>query len=76
MVIKVDKGHEFMKSGKKIISEYPRLYTEKEYWEGLVPDELFEEYLNKYGYEYTPPVDRNEITKLATPLQEGEETKT
>ena len=37
-----------------------REYTEKEYWDGLVPDELFEEYLNKYGYEYTPPVDRNE----------------
>ena len=36
-----------------------REYTEKEYWEGLVPDELFEEYLNKYGYEYTP-VNRNE----------------
>ncbi len=64
-----------------------REYTEKEYWDGLVPDELFEEYLNKYGYlfeeylnkygyEYTPPVDRNESTKLATPLQEGEETKT
>ena len=53
-----------------------REYTEKEYWEGLVPDELFEEYLNKYGYEYTPLVDRNENTKLATPLQEGEETKT
>ena len=32
-----------------------REYTEKEYWDGLVPDELFEEYLNKYGYEYTPP---------------------
>ena len=31
-----------------------REYTEKEYWDGLVPDELFEEYLNKYGYEYTP----------------------
>ena len=30
----------------------------------------------EYGYEYTPPVDRNESTKLATPLQEGEETKT
>ena len=30
-----------------------REYTEKEYWDGLVPDELFEEYLNKYGYEYT-----------------------
>ena len=28
-----------------------REYTEKEYWDGLVPDELFEEYLNKYGYE-------------------------
>ena len=53
-----------------------REYTEKEYWDGLVPDELFEEYLNKYGYEYTPPVDRNESTKLATPFQEGEETKT
>jgi len=26
-----------------------REYTEKEYWDGLVPDELFEEYLNKYG---------------------------
>ena len=53
-----------------------REYTEKEYWEGLVPDELFKDYLNKYGYEYTPPVDRNESTKLATPLQKGEETKT
>ena len=29
-------------------------YTEKEYWEGRVPDELFEDYLQKYGYEYTP----------------------
>ena len=75
MVIKVDKSHEFMKGGKKIISEYPRVYTEKEYCEGLVPDELFEEYLNKYGYEYTP-VNTNESTKLATSLQEGEETKT
>ena len=34
------------------------------------------EYLNKYGYECTPPVDRNESTQLATSLQEGEETKT
>ena len=31
-----------------------RVYTEKEYWEGKVPDEQFESYLNKYGYEYTP----------------------
>ena len=35
-----------------------RKYTEKEYWDGLVPDELFEEYLNKYGYEYTPPREK------------------
>ena len=31
-----------------------REYSEKEYWEGKVPDDKFEEYLNKYGYEYTP----------------------
>ena len=36
--------------------ETNRVYTEKEYWEGKVPDDQFEEYLNKYGYEYTPPV--------------------
>ena len=29
-------------------------YSEKDYWEGRVPDDKFEEYLNKYGYEYTP----------------------
>ena len=34
--------------------ETKRVYTEKEYWEGKVPDDQFEEYLNKYGYEYTP----------------------
>ena len=31
-----------------------RKYSEKEYWEGKVPNDQFEEYLNKYGYEYTP----------------------
>ena len=36
--------------------ETKRVYTEKEQWEGKVPDDQFEEYLNKYGYEYTPPV--------------------
>ena len=35
-------------------------YTEKEYWEGKVPDEEFEEYLQKYGYDYTP-TDYNKI---------------
>ena len=33
-----------------------RVYTEKEYWEGKVPDDQFENYLYKYGYEYTPTV--------------------
>ena len=36
--------------------ETKRVYTEKEYWKGKVPDDQFEQYLNKYGYEYTPPV--------------------
>ena len=36
--------------------ETKRVYTEKEYWEGKVPDDQFEDYLNKYGYEYTPTV--------------------
>ena len=36
--------------------ETKRVYTEKEYWEGKVPDDQFEQYLNKYGYEYTPTV--------------------
>ena len=36
--------------------ETKRVYTEKEYWEGKVPDDQFDEYLHKYGYEYTPSV--------------------
>ena len=36
--------------------ETKKVYTEKEYWEGKVPDDQFEEYLHKYGYEYTPSV--------------------
>ena len=31
-----------------------REYSEKDYWEGRVPDDKFKEYLKKYGYEYTP----------------------
>ena len=34
--------------------ETKRVYTEKEYWDGKVPDDQFDEYLHKYGYEYTP----------------------
>ena len=41
-------------------------YTEKDYWEGRVPDHLFEEYLQRYGYEYTPIFKKNnEYSKLA-----------
>ena len=36
--------------------ETKKVYTEKEYWEGKVPDDQFDEYLHKYGYEYTPSV--------------------
>ena len=39
---------------KRRVSCMNKEYTEKEYWEGRVPDDLFEEYLKKYGYEYTP----------------------
>ena len=41
----------------QILIETKRVYTEKEYWEGKVPDDQFESYLNKYGYEYTPMTD-------------------
>ena len=43
---------------KRVYSDFRnQVYTEKEYWEGKVPDEQFESYLNKYGYEYTPMTD-------------------
>ena len=29
-------------------------YSEAQYWNGEVPDELFDDYLKEYGYEYTP----------------------
>ena len=34
--------------------ETKKVYTEKEYWEGKVPESSFEGYLEMYGYEYTP----------------------
>ena len=40
---------------KRVYSDFRnRVYTEKEYWEGKVPDSAFEGYLQMYGYEYTP----------------------
>ena len=49
------KGELNKKSKQKSMKQRTkREYSEKEYWEGKVPDDQFNEYLNKYGYEYTP----------------------
>jgi len=45
--------------------ETKRVYTEKEYWEGKVPDDQFDTYLHKYGYEYTPTVTVDKPTHRA-----------
>ena len=45
--------------------ETKKVYTEKEYWEGKVPDDQIEKYLNKYGYEYTPIVTVDKPTHRA-----------
>ena len=50
---------------EKLISAKSRVYTEKEYWEGKVPDDQFDEYLHKYGYEYTPSVTVDKPTRRA-----------
>ena len=42
-------------------------YTANEYWNGDVTEHEFEQYLQKYGYEYTPPTDINRF-KLDSPL--------
>ena len=47
--------------------ETKKVYTEKEYWEGKVPDDQFENYLNKYGYEYTPTVTVDKPKHRARP---------
>ena len=45
--------------------ETKKVYTEKDYWEGKVPDDQFQEYLHKYGYEYTPTVTVDKPTHRA-----------
>ena len=45
--------------------ETKRVYTEKEYWEGKVPDAQFDTYLHKYGDEYTPTVTVDKPTHRA-----------
>ena len=44
--------------------ETKKVYTEKEYWEGKVPDSSFEGYLQMYGYEYTPMTE-NKVSQRA-----------
>ena len=58
---------EYLKSLKKptqlLSSTIQELeYTEYQYWNGEVPDDQFEKYLNKYGYEYTPTVTEDKPT--------------
>ena len=48
-------------------------YTEKDYWEGRVPDELFEEYLQMYGYEYTPQWGVDKSTNLLYTVQQSDD---
>ena len=45
--------------------ETKKVYTEKVYWEGKVPDDQFDTYLHKYGYEYTPTVTVDKPTHRA-----------
>ena len=45
---------------KSMKQKIKKEYSEKEYWEGKVPDDQFDDYLQKYGYEYTP-TDYNKI---------------
>ena len=49
-----------MQNSSKNVNKNQNQYSEKDYWEGRVPDELFDEYLQKYGYAYTP-LDYNKI---------------
>tara|TARA_Y100001973_G_C5203314_1_gene339487 strand:- start:246 stop:674 length:429 start_codon:yes stop_codon:yes gene_type:complete len=49
-------------------------YTENQYWNGEVPEQEFEKYLRKYGYEYTPTIDKSKF-KLDSPILHDEEEK-
>ena len=42
-------------------------YTEREYWNGEVPEREFNKYLQKYGYDYTPTPEDKERFKLDSP---------
>ena len=38
----------------KLRKLYLKRFTESDYWNGDIPEDKFDEALNKYGYEYTP----------------------
>ena len=67
--IKVHDNFEEIAPGIKIekIDGIKTEYTANEYWNGDFPEHEFEQYLQKYGYEYTPPTDINRF-KLDSPL--------
>ena len=67
--IKVYDNFEEIAPGIKVekIDGIKTEYTANEYWNGDVPEHEFEQYLQKYGYEYTPEVDKTRF-KLDSPL--------
>ena len=67
--IKVHDNFEEIAPGIKVekIDGIKTEYTSNEYWNGDVPEHEFEQYLQKYGYEYTPEVDKTRF-KLDSPL--------
>ncbi len=64
-----DPNYEEIAPGIKVekIDGIKSEYTANEYWNGDVPEQEFEQYLQKYGYEYTPEVDKTKF-KLDSPL--------
>ena len=64
-----DPNYEEITPGIKVekIDGIKTEYTANEYWNGDVPEHEFEQYLQKYGYEYTPEVDKTRF-KLDSPL--------
>ena len=69
-----DPNYEEIAPGIKIekIDGIKTEYTANEYWNGDVPEHEFEQYLQKYGYEYTPEVDTTRF-KLDSPFLHNEE---
>ncbi len=69
-----DPNYEEIAPGIKVekIDGIKTEYTANEYWNGDVPEHEFEQYLQKYGYEYTPEVDTTKF-KLDSPFLHNEE---